>query len=206
MDLGRNGDANELLQAQAHILNRIFNFINSMPLKCAIQLGIPDIIHKHGKPMTVDELTNALPIGNAKAPFVYCLKRILIRSGFFIEAKISQHDEEEANNKSLAFVGGDIFVAIPPAGDVIMKWMLHDWNDEECVQMLRKCKEAIPSKENGGKVIIIDMVLNDQQKGADDHEGNKEMRRVGKTLSEAGFNDYKITLVLGLRSLIEVYY
>ncbi|CDP21213.1 unnamed protein product [Coffea canephora] len=57
-----------------------------------------------------------------------------------------------ANNKSLAFVGGDMFVAIPPADDVIMKWILHDWNDEECVQMLRKCKEAIPSKENGGKL------------------------------------------------------
>ena len=26
-----------------------------------------------------------------------------------------------ANNKSLAFVGGDMFVAIPPADDVIMK-------------------------------------------------------------------------------------
>ncbi|XP_027166618.1 myricetin O-methyltransferase-like [Coffea eugenioides] len=112
--------------------------------------------------MTLDELTNALPIGNAKAPFVYRLMRILMRSGFFIEAKISQHDDEEglnslvdvgggtgtlakeiadafldlncivtdlphvvdglvANNKSLAFVGGDMFVAIPPADDVIMK-------------------------------------------------------------------------------------
>ncbi|XP_071940041.1 probable O-methyltransferase 3 [Coffea arabica] len=95
MDLGRNGDANKLLQAQAHIWNHIFNFINSISLKCAIQLGIPDINHKHVKPMSLDELTNALPIGNAKAPFVYRLMRILIHSGFFIEAKVTQHDEEE---------------------------------------------------------------------------------------------------------------
>nr|XP_027118707.1 trans-resveratrol di-O-methyltransferase-like [Coffea arabica] len=206
MDLGRNGDANKLLQAQAHIWNHIFNFINSISLKCAIQLGIPDINHKHVKPMSLDELTNAFPIGNAKAPFVYHLMRILIHSGFFIEAKVTQHDEEEgqdlrlnnffnegmasdsrlvgsilirdckdvlsmlnslvdvgggtgtlateiadafpdlncivldlphvvdglvANNKSLAFVGGSMFVAIPPADDVTMKWILHDWNDEE---------------------------------------------------------------------------
>ncbi|CDP20595.1 unnamed protein product [Coffea canephora] len=96
-----------------------------------------------------------------------------------------------------------------------MKWILHDWNDEECVQMLRKCKEAIPSKENGRKVIIIDMVLNDQQKGADDHEAiesqlffdmlmmvlvtgkQRNEREWAKLFSEAGFNDYKTTLVLG---------
>ncbi|KAM3319514.1 hypothetical protein P3S67_006714 [Capsicum chacoense] len=37
----------QVLAAQAHILNHTFNFINSMSLKCAIQLGIPDIIHSH---------------------------------------------------------------------------------------------------------------------------------------------------------------
>ena len=101
---------------------------------------------------------------------------------------------------------------------------MHDWNDEECIQILGKCKEAIPSKENGGKVIIIDMVLSDQQKEADDHEAietqlffdmmmmvllrgkQRNEREWAKLFSEAGFNDYKITPVLGLRSLIEVYY
>ncbi|WMV49020.1 hypothetical protein MTR67_042405 [Solanum verrucosum] len=37
-----------------------------MSLKSAIQLNIPDIIHKHGKPMTLDELANALSINKSK--------------------------------------------------------------------------------------------------------------------------------------------
>jgi hypothetical protein len=39
--------ATELLHAQAHIWNHVFNFINSMSLKSAIELGIPDVIHDH---------------------------------------------------------------------------------------------------------------------------------------------------------------
>ncbi|KAK4424696.1 8-hydroxyquercetin 8-O-methyltransferase [Sesamum alatum] len=51
----------ELLEAQAHIWNHVFNFINSMSLKCATELGIPDVIHKHSSPITLLELVDALP-------------------------------------------------------------------------------------------------------------------------------------------------
>ncbi|CAL5408863.1 unnamed protein product [Camellia sinensis] len=37
--------------------------------------------------------------------------------------------------------------------------VLHNWSDENCVKILKRCREAIPSKEDGGKVIIIDMVV-----------------------------------------------
>ncbi|KAK9019568.1 hypothetical protein V6N11_054086 [Hibiscus sabdariffa] len=77
-------NVNELLQAQAHVWNHIFNFINSMSLKCAVDLGIPDIIHNHGKPMTVTELVAALPTLNpTKACNIYRLMRILVHLGFF---------------------------------------------------------------------------------------------------------------------------
>lgn len=93
MALPNGEQSTELLQAQSHIWNHIFNFINSMSLKCAIQLGIPDIIHKHGKPMTLPELVDALPMNEAKSQFVSRLMRILIHSGFFIDAKISENEE-----------------------------------------------------------------------------------------------------------------
>ena len=71
-------NATELLNAQAHIWNHIFNFVNSMSLKRAIELGIPDIIHNHGKHMTLWELIIALPIHPTKSPHVKDLMRILI--------------------------------------------------------------------------------------------------------------------------------
>ncbi|KAK8992101.1 hypothetical protein V6N11_044993 [Hibiscus sabdariffa] len=81
---------NELLEAQAHVWNHIFSFINSMSLKCAVDLGIPDIIHNHGKPMTVSKLVAALPILNStKARNLYRFMRI-----YFTRASLT--------NKSLA--------------------------------------------------------------------------------------------------------
>lgn len=38
-----------------------------------------------------------------------------------------------------------------------MQWVLHDWGDEECIQILSKCREAIP--EETGKVIIAEAIL-----------------------------------------------
>ena len=34
---------------------------------------------------------------------------------------------------------------------------MHDWGDEECIEILKKCREAIP-KENG-RVIIVEAVI-----------------------------------------------
>ena len=98
--------------------------------------------------------------------------------------------------------------------------ILHDWNDDECIKILKQCKEAIPSKENGGKLIIIDMVVKNSEGGdeslkiqlffdmlmmalATGRERNE--KDWTKLFLDAGFSDYKITQILGLRSLIEVY-
>ncbi|KAK6157198.1 hypothetical protein DH2020_011446 [Rehmannia glutinosa] len=331
----------ELLDAHAHIWNHIFSFINSMSLKCAIQLRIPDIIHKHQKPMSLSELIDALPnINRAKSDCVERLMRILIHSKFFTKVKISEdkqgywltpssrllikdepmnmtsfaldmldpifidsyhHISEWFKNddpmpsatrdgrtfwelleqdsrlnqlfnesmasdtglaasvilkdcghvfdglksmvdvaggtgtmakaiadavpglkcsvlerphviaglkgtENLTFVAGDIFESIPPADAIFMK-------------LLKKCKEAIPSKDKGGKLIIIDMVLDNRK----EHEAfesqlfsdmilmsmglgrERTEEELAKLFYEAGFTSYKIHPVLGLRSLIEVF-
>ncbi|GKA32862.1 trans-resveratrol di-O-methyltransferase-like protein [Tanacetum coccineum] len=352
----------DLLHSQTHIWNHIFSFINSMSLKCAIQLQIPDIIERHGAPMLLSELVQALSINKERSHFVFRLMRILVHSGFFVKQKVStigDDNEEESegyllapasrfllkeeplsirpfllamldpilmdpwqhmskwfqNNdvtpfhtahgkmiwdlaghepklnhffneamasdarlvtsvilkhcgsafeglnsivdvgggtgtvakaianafpklscisfdlphvvnglvgtKNLSYIGGDMFQAIPKADAVFVKWILHDWNDEECLKILKRCKEAIPSKENGGKLIIIDMVVKNNEGGDDEslktqlffdmlmmalvtgRERNE--KDWAKLFLDAGFSDYKITQILGLRSLIEVY-
>ncbi|XP_034924826.1 trans-resveratrol di-O-methyltransferase [Populus alba] len=346
----------ELLQAQAHVWNHIFNFINSMSLKCAIQLGIPDAIHNHGKPMTLSELVAVLPIHPSKAPGVYRLMRILVHSGFFATQNDSGETEGEGyvltnasqllikdnplsvtpfllamldpiltqpwhyvsawfqndvsssfctahqrtfwefagnetklNNffneamasdarlvssvlvneckgvfeglnsvvdvgggtgtvakaiakefqhldctvfdlphvvaglegsENLKYLGGDMFEAIPQADAILLKWILHDWNDEECVKILKQCKEAIKGQGGGGKVIIIDMVVenNKEEEGSTETQlffdmlmmilvtgKERNEKEWAKLFTDAGFSHYKINPVLGLRSLIEVY-
>lgn len=72
----------ELLEAQAHIWKHIGHTTTSQALRCAIQLGIPDIIHKHGKPMTLPEVGAALSIHESKAPHLGRFMRLLVHSGF----------------------------------------------------------------------------------------------------------------------------
>ncbi|PON41499.1 O-methyltransferase COMT-type, partial [Parasponia andersonii] len=98
---------------------------------------------------------------------------------------------------------------------------LHDWDDEDCVTILKRCKEAVlRNGDKGGKVIVMDMVL-DNQKIYEELSGIQLCNDVlmmavsGKerTLTEweklflaAGFTSYNITPILGsARSLIEVY-
>ncbi|KAG5517485.1 hypothetical protein RHGRI_038029 [Rhododendron griersonianum] len=68
---------------------------------------------------------------------------------------------------NLSYVGGDMFESIPSADAVLLKWILHDWSDEDCVKILKRCKEAIPSKDNGGKIIIMDIVMDRAGDGQD---------------------------------------
>ncbi|KAF9587296.1 hypothetical protein IFM89_001020 [Coptis chinensis] len=353
MEIIKGDGTNELLEAQSHIWNYTFNYITSMSLRCAVQLGIPDIIDNHDKPVTLSELVKALSIPQVKSAYVYRLMRVLVHSGFFTLGKIHEHEEymltpssklltknhatniapfllmitdpvvatpfhfmtslfqgsevlpmevahgmtfwkycnqhSEFNqlfntamasdtnfvmsvvvkeyktmfegfrslvdvgggigtaakaiskalphlsctvldlphvvsnmvgNGNIEYVSGDMFKYVPSADIVLLKWILHDWNDEECVKILQRCREAIPAKDKGGKVIIIDVVV-DCNKGkfqateaqlcfdilmmvslTGKERTEKEWE---KLFMQAGFTSYKITHGLGLRSIIEVF-
>lgn len=104
-----------------------------------------------------------------------------------------------------------------------MQGVLHDWSDEECLKILKKCKEAIAAagKEKEGKVIIIDAVMGNIDKANDEsieaqifYDLEMMVMVAGKERNEkewsklffsAGYSNYKITPVLGFKSLIEVY-
>ena len=54
-------------------------------------------------------------------------------------------------------IGGDFFESVPDNGDIhLMSWILHNWNDEDCVRLLRRSRAAIrPS----GRLLTIEHVL-----------------------------------------------
>ncbi|GMH07282.1 hypothetical protein Nepgr_009122 [Nepenthes gracilis] len=353
--------ADDILEAQAHVWKYIFNFINSMSLKCAVELGIPDAIYKYGKPMSLSILAATLFINPEKVQPLGRIMSILVRSGFISENKlvVENNDENEgyvltkvgelllrenpltvtpfllamlnqeftkpwdylaswfqngdktafqtahgktlyefANNmpefneqfnaamfsdsmlvgtclfsnseegnfgkslfkglnsmvdvgggvgtmtkiighacphlscicydlpnvvaglqgaKNITFVAGDMLKAIPQADVVLLKSVLHNWNDEECVMILKQCKEAILKSNNRGKVIVIDSVLGNKNNDHDAQvffdllmmtvttgkERNEEEWH--KLFVDAGFSRYKIASKLGIRSVIEIY-
>ena len=65
-----------------------------MSLKCAIQLGILDIIHSHGQPITLPELVSKLHIHPKKTSCIHRLMRLLVHSGFFTKTIVHENQEK----------------------------------------------------------------------------------------------------------------
>jgi hypothetical protein len=96
-----------------------------------------------------------------------------------------------------------------------LQWVLHDWNDEECIQILKNCKEAIQSDK--GKVIIVEAVVGEEKDDklefvrlmldmvmmshtdAGKERTSKEWEYV---LKEAGFSSYTIKPIRAVQSVI----
>ncbi len=57
------------------------------------------------------------------------------------------------------FISGDFFEAVPGGADLqILKWIIHDWNDEQAVKILRNCRRAIAPD---GRIVLVEQVLAD---------------------------------------------
>jgi hypothetical protein len=53
-------------------------------------------------------------------------------------------------------LGGDFFKRVPAADLYLLKFILHDWDDVNCVEILKRCREAMLP---GGRVVIVEFVL-----------------------------------------------
>jgi hypothetical protein len=59
----------------------------------------------------------------------------------------------------LSAVGGDFFAAVPEGGDLyLLKFILHDWDDDDAVAILRRVRAAV---RPGGRIAIVETVLPD---------------------------------------------
>ncbi|CAN6171889.1 unnamed protein product [Urochloa humidicola] len=126
---------------------------------------------------------------------------------------------DPGGDELVEYVAGDMMKFIPPADAVLLKNVLHDWSDEDCVNILKRCKEAIPLKDARGKVIVIDIVLGSSPLAICSETQlwldlfmltittGKERKETEWwwLFKEAGFSEYKISPVLGHLSIIEVF-
>jgi hypothetical protein len=55
------------------------------------------------------------------------------------------------------FEACDFFESVPKGADMhVLKFILHDWTDEECVRILTRCREAL---EPGGRLLLVEMLV-----------------------------------------------
>ncbi|KAG6684673.1 hypothetical protein I3843_12G074900 [Carya illinoinensis] len=89
--------------------------------------------------------------------------------GTILNSIISKYPSIKGVNFDLAYViekspsypgiehtTGDMFVSIPNGDAIFMKWIIHHYNDEDSLKVLKNCHEALPKR---GKVILVDMVV-----------------------------------------------
>ncbi|KAI4367244.1 hypothetical protein MLD38_023006 [Melastoma candidum] len=119
-------------------------------------------------------------------------------------------------------VGGDMFKEVPKADAAFLMWVLHDWSDDDCIHILRKCKDAIP-RDGGGKVVIVEGVMEEEGEEAQDElsgvrlsldmvmmahtkAGRERTRKEWESvITQAGFSRIHITAIAAVQSVIEVF-
>jgi O-methyltransferase domain len=107
-------------------------------------------------------------------------------------------------------VGGDFFEFLPPGADCyVFKRVLHDWDDETCVDLLRRCRQVLPAT---GRLLVIDAVI---PPGNDPHPAKivdlimltalagreRTEAEFGGLLAAAGF---KLTRVIPTHSMLSI--
>jgi hypothetical protein len=54
-------------------------------------------------------------------------------------------------------IEGDFFESVPSGADTyLLRHIIHDWNDEQSVQILNNCRKVVP---NNGRLLIIEAVV-----------------------------------------------
>jgi len=57
----------------------------------------------------------------------------------------------------LTAVGGNFFKSVPAGSNMyLLRYVLHDWDDAECVQILQNCRNAMT---RNAKLYVLEMVV-----------------------------------------------
>lgn len=86
-------------------------------------------------------------------------------------------------------IAGDFFESVPEGGDLyIMKWIIHDWDDERAIRILKNCRNNVPQN---GRVIVVDAVVpeGDQPDFSKFFDLNMLVMTGGKERTEREFAD-----------------
>src|SRR6476620_7236923 len=70
----------------------------------------------------------------------------------------------------IEFVAGDFFKTVPAIADaIILKSVIHDWNDARSISILRNCHQALPS---GGRLLLVERLMPETPGMTDDDKAH----------------------------------
>jgi ubiquinone/menaquinone biosynthesis C-methylase UbiE len=82
----------------------------------------------------------------------------------------SKHLQQIGIGDRVEFVAGDFFKSVPAIADaIILKSVIHDWNDERSITILRNCRQALPSN---GKLLLVERLMPESPGVTDDDKAH----------------------------------
>ena len=86
------------------------------------------------------------------------MRGVLVDLNHVIEGA-KQLPENQALAHRCEFLCGDFFVEVPSTADaIIMKHIIHDWDDDKAVLILKNCRRALAGKPNA-RILLVESVL-----------------------------------------------
>ena len=114
------------------------------------------------KEIDTAEVDCALDVGGANGEVIRAMMRAnpVLHGGVFDLPHVVPDAAEAARSDGLldrftAF-GGDFFEFVPSADLYVLKYILHDWDDESCIRILKNCRASL---EEGGRIVVIDYLV-----------------------------------------------
>jgi tRNA A58 N-methylase Trm61 len=78
----------------------------------------------------------------------------------------SKHLRQIGVDDRVEFVAGDFFKAVPAIADaIILKSIIHDWDDARSVTILQSCRKALPGE---GKLLLVERLMPERPSMTDD--------------------------------------
>ena len=82
----------------------------------------------------------------------------------------SSHLRQTGISDRVEFVAGDFFKSVPAIADaIILKSVIHDWNDARSISILRNCHQALPS---GGRLLLVERLMPESPGMTDDDKAH----------------------------------
>ena len=94
-------------------------------------------------------VTLAVDVGGGNGSLLRTLQEAnpALRGVIFDRPNVAAEVAAEIGNSEFsgrtAVLGGDFFESVPTGDLLLLKMILHDWDDDHCVTILRRCREAL---------------------------------------------------------------
>jgi ubiquinone/menaquinone biosynthesis C-methylase UbiE len=82
----------------------------------------------------------------------------------------SNHLAQIGVSDRASFLAGDFFESVPAIADaIVLKSIIHDWNDQRSCVILQNCRRAIPE---GGTLLLVERLMPESPSTSDEHRAH----------------------------------